>query len=257
MILIDDVVAPKTLDRRETVNDVSNSIVKTNRCWMLVSGCLMPERFIGLDGGNVRNAIRFMMVCIFLSGGIATSSFAGGFYVNGNASLVFVNETDITESGRNAEMTFDTGFGVGAGGGYDFNFARLEGEVGYRKNTINKLKTQDAGDIAADGDISALSFMVNGFFDFKNRTFITPYIGGGVGAARVDLSTSTAGDAQFNGGDDMVFAYQFGFGFGNIVTDRITFDLGYRYFATTDPKLGDTELQYRTHNLLLRIRYSF
>ena len=155
---------------------------------------------------------------------------AGGFYINGNGSLVSLQDTDLTESGISREVSLDSGFGFGGGGGYDFDFLRAEAEIVYRKNNINKVSTVLRGNVGGSGDISALSFMLNGFYDFKNRTFLTPYIGGGIGVALVDLSTVTAETVRISGGDDTVFAYQLEAGFNNAINDSMSLDFGYRYF---------------------------
>lgn len=182
---------------------------------------------------------------------------AGNFYVNGNANLVWLQDSDLTENGVTHEATFNAGFGFGGGGGYDFDFLRVEGEIAYRKNDINKVSTALYGNAGGSGDLSALSFMLNGFYDFKNRTFITPYIGGGIGVALLELSTVTAETIRISGGDDTVFAYQLEAGFNNAITESMSFDLGYRYFATTDPSVGETDAQYKSHNVVIRFRYVF
>ena len=205
----------------------------------------------------MRKTMVFLATCLFFSVCINTFSLAGDFYVGGNVDLVFLSEADFKNAGVTQEATFDAGFGVGGCAGYDFGFARAEGEVVYRKNNVNKVTTLEFGKVSPSGDISALSFMLNGFYDFKNQTRITPYIGAGIGVARVDLSTVSGGGIRISGGDDIVFAYQFEVGFGNRVNESITLDLGYRYFATTDPQLGDTDAEYHSHNFLASIRYAF
>lgn len=182
---------------------------------------------------------------------------AGSFYANGNVDLVRLQDTDLTESGVSRETTFDSGFGFGGGGGYDFDFLRVEGEIVYRRNDVNKVSTAQYGNVDGSGDLSALSFMLNGFYDFKNRTFITPYIGGGMGVALLDLSTVTAETIRISGGDDTVFAYQLEAGFNNAINESMSFDIGYRYFSTTDPSLGGTDAEYKSHNLVIRFRYVF
>lgn len=196
-------------------------------------------------------------VCFLVSLHISDVCGAGNFYINGNGNLVLLRDTDLTESGVSREVTFDSGFGFGGGGGYDFDFLRVEGEILYRTSDINKVSTVEHGTVSSSGDMSALSFMVNGFYDFKNRTFITPYIGGGIGVALVDLSAITAETIRISGGDDTVFAYQAEVGFNNAINESMSFDFGYRYFATTDPSLGGTEAEYKSHNFVIRFRYGF
>ncbi len=198
-----------------------------------------------------------IIICLLMGIYAPDACVAGGFYINGNGNLVLLQDTDLTESGVSREASFDTGFGFGGGGGYDFDFLRAEAEIVYRKNNINKVSTVLHGNASGSGDVSALSFMLNGFYDFKNRTFITPYVGGGIGVALVDLSTVTAETVRISEGDDTVFAYQLEAGFNNAINESMSLDFGYRYFATTDPSMGDTEAEFKSHNLVIRFRYTF
>ncbi len=89
-----------------------------------------------------------------------------------------------------------------------------------------------------------------------------PYIELGAGVARVEVNDFTAGD--FND-DDIVFAYQGGAGLAFDLTERLTVDLGYRYFATDDPSFStagnnisqDVEFEYAQHGALVSLRYLF
>ena len=196
-------------------------------------------------------------ICLLVSVIASDVSMAGGFYLNGNAGLVWLQDTDLTENNVSREATFDSGFGFGGGGGYDFDFMRVEAEIGYRKNDVNKVSTVPHGNVDGSGDISAFSFMVNGFYDFKNSTFLTPYIGAGIGAAYIDLGAVSAETIRISGGDDTVFAYQAEIGFNNAINQTMSFDIGYRYFATTDPSLGGSDSEYKSHNVIIRFRYVF
>ncbi len=119
-------------------------------------------------------------ICLLVSMVASDASMAGNFYLNGNAGLVWLQDTDLTENNVSREFTFDSGFGFGGGGGYDFDFMRVEAEIVYRRNDVNKVSTVEYGNVDGSGDMSSLSFMVSGFYDFKNTTFLTPYIGAGL-----------------------------------------------------------------------------
>ena len=57
--------------------------------------------------------------------------------------------------------------------------------------------------------------------------------------------------------DDTVFAWQVGAGIGYALTPQLTFDLKYRYFATSDPEFDGTEVEYASHNVYAGIRLHF
>jgi opacity protein-like surface antigen len=201
--------------------------------------------------------IILLTICLLVSMYASDAAMAGNFYLNGNAGLVWLQDTDLTESSVSREVTFDSGFGLGGGGGYDFDFMRVEAEIVYRRNDVNKVSTAEYGNVDGSGDMSSFSLMVNGFYDFKNTTFLTPYIGAGVGVAYVDLSSVSAETIRISGGDSTVFAYQAEIGFSSEINETMSVDLGYRYFATTDPSLGGVDSEYKSHNFLIRFRYAF
>jgi len=164
------------------------------------------------------------------------------------------------------EVEFDTGFNVGLAAGYDFGMARLEGEVAYRQNDVDKINI-DGEDFNGDGDASALSFMLNGYLDIETGSPVTPYLGAGLGVANVsanDVQVEVPGFGKFDfvDDDDTVFAYQFSAGVAFALNEAMAIDLGYRYFATSDPEFDDTglggfESEYKSHNVSLGLRMNF
>ena len=213
----------------------------------------------------------YPVICllVLLLGGNVSE--AGNFYASGFGGVTFLSDSDITgpieDEAKEAlggtvtnlslEQTFDTGFVVGGNVGYDFGYIRAEGEISYRKNGLDKLTANATVDGTAtvesekqSGDVSALSFMANGFLEYDNKSRFTPYAGGGIGLSVVKADNGTSED-------DTVFAYQLGAGLAFAATEKITLELSYRFFGTSDPKLGDSKAEYMTHNILLGIRYNF
>lgn len=188
---------------------------------------------------------RMMFVlCILAVSVFAAPAFAAGPYVGGEAGPVFLSDSSNPIGGRDVE--FDTGYGLGAFGGYDFGTWRLEGELSYRKNDLKDF----------DGDISSSGLIGNAYYDFRMVSpSIVPYLGGGLGFADVSLEAPGVDD------DDVVFAYQLAAGVGFVMNKQVTIDLGYKYFATSDPEFatnaGKREAEYKSHNLFLGARYNF
>ena len=171
----------------------------------------------------------------------------------------------------------DTGLALGAAAGYDFGTFRLEGEIAYQKNDLNKGRLDDGTTLKFSGDISTLAFLVNGYYDFVNKSAFTPFITAGIGFARISWDASAdvidgvpdgndegprPAVRQVSGNtglsdDDTVFAYQVGAGVAYAVTDRVSIDLKYRYFGTSDPKFGDVKAQCSSNNIYLGVRYNF
>lgn len=185
---------------------------------------------------------------------------AEGLYLSGNIGLVMAVDSDFTDStlpGITATAEFDPGWALSAALGYGFGKARVEGEISYQKTDIDKVTMGISAD--ASGDISSLAFLINGYFDFVNDSAFTPYISAGLGYAQIDLNdfnVAGSGESDYSQ-DDTVFAYQIGAGIGYAVSEKLTIDLKYRYFATEDPEFDTTEAEAASHNFIAGVRVYF
>lgn len=204
------------------------------------------------------------VLCIVAVAFFAAPALAAGPYVGGEAGAVFLSESTFTSPGGDTDLKTKTGFGLGLLGGFDYGTYRVEGEFAYRRNN-NKEATSGGTTDPVGGDYSSMALMVNGYYDFRmvSPTFV-PYIGGGLGGARVSLKATdpATGSADIDD-DDILFAYQFATGVGFAVNKQLTLDLGYKYFATANPSFEPTgggvkvDGEYASHNLFLGARYSF
>lgn len=185
------------------------------------------------------------------------------WYVSGAGGATWFEEADSESNGTTFESTFDTGYVFSGAAGRAFgNGFRAEGEFGYRQSSLDEIKVNSGNTFNAEGDVSALSFMANGFYDFDVGMKIKPYVGGGIGAARVSANDVRIGGAQLVDDSDVVFAYQAVGGLGYDLTTNLTAFAEYRYFATVDPTFnatggGDFDSQFMSHNALLGVRYHF
>ena len=177
-------------------------------------------------------------------------------YASVTAGATFLADSDFEEEGDTIEAEFDTGYNVGAALGYDFGPGRMEAEIAYRSNEFDKFTYQGVS-VSGDGTASALSFMVNGYLDFKNQSAVTPFVTAGLGFANVDVDDVEVAGVSVGSEDDTVFAYQLGAGLGIALNKEISLDLSYKYFATSDPEFDGTEAEYDSHNINVGLRFSF
>lgn len=199
--------------------------------------------------------------CVVVVAFFAAPALAAGPYIGAHAGAVFLDDATISDSAGGLDVKFDTGYGVGVFGGFDYGTWRLEGEFTYRANDHDEVS--DLGvSFPLDGDTSSMALMLNAYYDFRmvSPVFV-PYIGAGIGGARVSVDAS-AGGVQLLDDDDMVFAYQLAAGVGFVVSPQLTIDLGYKYFATADPSFevtggGSVDGEYKSHNLFLGARFNF
>ena len=195
--------------------------------------------------------------CSTLLSVASISHSAEGPYVSGSLGLAIASDSELTDStapGVTGDLESDKGLALGIAAGYDFGNARLEGELAYQKNDMDKLSvTGPGGSVSGsvDGDTSSTALLLNGYYDFKNTSALTPFIGAGLGFAKIET------DGDLGSDDDTVFAYQVGFGAGYAVNEKVTLDLKYRYFATSDPEFDTTTAEYSSHNIYAGIRVGF
>ncbi|MGH1420432.1 MAG: outer membrane protein, partial [Hyphomonas sp.] len=96
-----------------------------------------------------------------------------------------------TAGGLTGDAAVDEQLGLNLGLGYGFdNGFRLEGVTGYRGGDLEPdlgVSSEIAGTFpAASGNIQVIDLMVNGLYDFNREGTFQPYVGLGVGGARVN-----------------------------------------------------------------------
>jgi len=196
---------------------------------------------------------------LLLSALIATSltGFAsaktGDLKVAISGFAVHTGEEDmkVTNVPSNHVIDYKWGWGVGTAIGYNFtDDLSAEAEISYRINDVDKL---DGVTSNTNGETSATAFMVNGYYKIKNNVKLVPYIGGGLGVARVTLDDITTDES------DTVLAWQGMAGLEYVVSEKMSAKLGYRYFDTTDAKVDTSsqtiETGFSNHNIELGVIY--
>lgn len=146
---------------------------------------------------------------------------------------------------QNFTLGFDGGWAGGAAIGYAWeNGLRSELELRHSTNDVS----------GADASMDATALMANLWLDFNPEGDWHPYVGAGLGAAKVELDGGT-------GSDDTVVAYQLGLGLEYDLSRTLALGLGYRYFGTDDPEFSDDQFtvksEYQQHLGLLTLRYTF
>lgn len=177
----------------------------------------------------------------------------------------FTGDQDFRGTGADINRTVktDTGWAVIPSVGYRYgNGVRAEFELGYRSNDVDKLT--GIGGAAGAGKMTAKSAMVNLLYDMDTGSRLMPYVGAGLGIARVDEKKVRPVGAATNrvNDDDDVFAYQSIAGLSYWVNESVELAAEYRYFATQDPKLHNSagvrvKSEYDSHAALVGLRLNF
>ena len=161
--------------------------------------------------------ILMTLVCVAVLMAHTAQAASGKLYLSGNAGLLISDDMDLP--GLNID--FSPGWNAVGAIGFVFEELRVEGEIGYHTADIDK-----ANDVPVSGaDLTALSYMINLYYDFDWGKSFFPYLGFGMGIADTDLDFT--GSTR---GSDTTYAYQFIMGVGYEITSSFFLTGGYRYF---------------------------
>lgn len=189
----------------------------------------------------------------------STIAYAEGTYFSGNIGAAMLTDADVSDPTGKFEIESDTGVAIGIAVGHAYsNNIRAEIEFAYQTNDVDQVNVPGVGSsVTADGDTTSYALLLNGYYDFPNSSAFTPFIGAGIGCAKVEINDFAVNGIPIGSEDDSVFAYQVGAGVGYAVSEKIVLDFKYRYFATADPELANTDAEYASHNFYVGIRAFF
>ena len=213
----------------------------------------------------------FLLVTLpLLVSGALSAVAADGFYVAASGGANLLADSDASEPGATGTFEFDTGFALSGAVGYAQGPWRAELDITYRENdfdsatvTATIFGTTITASGQLEGDASSLAFMATGYYDIDTGSPVKPYLGLGIGVARVDVNDlRLAGSALTPVNvDDTVFAFQITAGASFEMNQNLDLTLHYRYFRTADPEFGSggvtTEAEYRNHSVMAGVRYRF
>lgn len=195
----------------------------------------------------------------------SNSAFAAAVpYIGIYAGAVIADDSHLKDSiGDSAGVSMKTGYsfngvlGIAIPVTAECNI-RPEIEFGYKAADYDQFKYHGA-QAKLNGDAHVLSGMANVYFDINTGTAVTPYIGGGIGIANVNVSNATgaSGVLAWTKDDDTVFAYQGGVGAKFSVSKHIALDLGYRYFVADEATFGAIKSDFQAHNVQIGLQYQF
>jgi OOP family OmpA-OmpF porin len=230
--------------------------------------------------GEARTALGIgtIIVAAVAAAAPAARAAEGDWYVSAYGGGTFLEDTHNRGNGTPLDFSSvaKTGYNYRASVGvYRAPQVRVEGEIGYRRAGFDKLSLRNdgglgaaagaaplAGAVSASGHTTAISAMLNAYYDYDTGSAWRPYIDAGIGAARLSMKNAAAGGVPVVNSFDTVFAYQLGLGIGYDVTKSLTLALEYRYFTTLDPTFRDAagntfNSEFTSHNLSLGVRYRF
>lgn len=206
----------------------------------------------------------------------APATFAGeGPYIGLEGGANFMHSNDQKSNGQTQFHTYyNDGWLGGLTAGYGFaNGLRPEFELAYRRNDYDEVTAPGFISNQVGGRRDAVTAMANLWYEVRANdglfSILHPYLGGGVGAARLDQHHLSAEGDELVNDFHTRFAYQGGAGVGLDLTPHLTLSVDYRYLASgktsyaTAPAVvaaggpESVETAYRSQTAMLGLRYSF
>jgi len=184
----------------------------------------------------------FFLGAILSAGILSAPAYAAdSFYVSGNVGVSSFSEIKPQNSVTGVQegiISTKSGIDLTGAFGRSFGTFRLEGEVGYQKNSSDKILISQLGrTFPLTGDFSVTSYMLNGYYDIPVGV-VTPYLSTGIGLAEVRLDNVLDPPPPAISETHSALGYQFGAGVAVPVTKNISFDARYRYSRTTQITLS-------------------
>lgn len=180
-----------------------------------------------------------------------------GFYVAGDGGLTLAHKI--------AELKVKPGINFGGAVGYKLSNYRFEGEFRFlhNKQDLPLVEPNEAFLIRLNSHNHTYAYMGNAYydFDFLSDKQVRPFLGVGLGYARVTNETKTTklsaeGETSVTTTERAnTFAYQGIAGVAYDFTDNFSANVAYRYLGTSKVKFpGDGTFQSHSFNLGLSYR---
>jgi len=164
---------------------------------------------------------------------------ASGFYAGLEAGATWIERSDVLET-RNTGATafhdridYDTGWALLATLGYEWNHWRVEGEIGYRQNDMQSLRTTIFTTKGVD-NLDQLTLMANVLYDIPLGDRFSATLGAGVGADRISFDWPGFSSNGWSD-DNWVFAWQGIVGLNYALSPDCDLFVDYRYLSASGP----------------------
>ncbi len=139
--------------------------------------------------------------------------------------------------------------------GYRYKFFRGEIEV-VNRDDADEEYINNAGIHSDDFTVGSTSYMLNGYIDFLPNYWISPFITGGIGYSKLELSDTLVDvtpNIHHQWKKSRAFTWQAGAGLSIRINKCLNIDTGYRYW--TLGKIHDAEVN--AHEWFAGLRFTF
>jgi opacity protein-like surface antigen len=171
-------------------------------------------------------------VLVFAAALIAAAATArADFYTKFGA--LYNNPGDLKiDSAANFRSSIEGSLGYSASLGYKVSLVRAEVEVEYFKNNLGNGSDTSSSGLTVDGNYKQYSGFVNAYLDVPSFFGLAPYVGAGLGVAKIDLDQLSVHDGASNvvqmSGTGKAYSSQVMLGLQFHVFGKATVNAGYR-----------------------------
>ncbi|OYQ81161.1 hypothetical protein B9T19_00330 [Ignatzschineria sp. F8392] len=169
-----------------------------------------------------------------------------------------VKDVDGEDSGSFKKSKNVGGFRLAYGAIFPVGDNNVRAEIEYGYNGKVKVSDEDS-----KSETKSQALMLNGYYDFNTGTAFTPYVGAGIGYARLKntLSDEELSISKSKGN----FAWQVGAGVSYAVNSNVAVDLSYRFMDygkvshsyKADDASVNGKVKQRGNEFNLGVRYTF
>lgn len=205
-----------------------------------------------------RNAVIMAMAALCLVLG-AADAFAQTYYLGLRGGYNHPHESEIDASGSAVlDATMDPSGMAAAAFGFEWvDGWRFEGELTWRRSDFDSVDNV----AVSSGHAEIYAPMFNLYYGLRKDAAVNPYLGAGVGLARLaieDLAVGAATVNDFGGG----LAWQGMAGVDLAISENWKLSFEYRYFAVDEVKLVDSlglplKVDYQASVAMLGLRAGF
>jgi opacity protein-like surface antigen len=189
----------------------------------------------------------------------AVDALAQTYYFGVGGGYNYPHESAIQADGVSGlDAAYDPGGMAAMAFGFEWvDGWRFEGDLSWRRSDFDSIDDV----LVDDGRVEIYAAMLNVYYGFRKDATVNPYLGGGVGAARLSVSDLAVGAATV---DDFggAMAWQGIAGVDFALSPSWTLSLDYRYFAVDEVKLTDSlqvsfKTDYAASTAMLGLRVGF
>ncbi|MBQ8345981.1 MAG: porin family protein [Alphaproteobacteria bacterium] len=176
--------------------------------------------------------------------------------------------TDLSASLDGYDIDYENlGLNVALGTKVNENM-RVEFEIAYRgEDSVNESYVyEDSGYLYGGQDdisLSTMSYMINGYYDFYNQSSLTPYVGLGLGLAKVKYENEWWEDSSmgiFSGkwkASKTKMVWNVAAGLSYKINEKTNLDLGYRYVDYGSFSKEESKFETKANEFSLGVRFAF